>query len=191
MVLYEIYRNFRIRLLYIHPDNFPFEILDICASDKRILPYFDLPFQHASKKILSRMGRKGSVDNYLKLISTIRTKLPEAIIRSTFLIGFPGEGKKEFSELQCFIKNAQIDWAGAFIFSREEDTKAFSYTGKVREQLFRAKYLKRKKKLEQIQERISESRMDKYVGKELMVLGEEEVRGIDLFRKGLSSCSGS
>ena len=83
--------DFWVRLLYIHPDHFPSGILDICRQDKRILPYFDIPFQHASSGILSRMGRRGTADTYMDLAASIRQSLPDAVLRTTFMVGFPGK----------------------------------------------------------------------------------------------------
>ncbi len=177
----QIENDFRIRLLYIHPDNFPMDILDICAADKRVFPYFDLPFQHASKRVLSGMGRKGDSETYLRLIETIRKRLPDAVIRSTFLIGFPGERNKDFEELLDFVRKARIDWAGSFIYSMEEDTPAFSYRGRTADRFFQGRFAKRRDMLEKIQQEISSERMERFVGKELMVLVEEAVKGEAVF----------
>ena len=87
--------SFKIRMLYIHPDNFPLEIIPICAKSKRILHYFDIPFQHASKKILLKMNRQGDSEKYLNLIDSIKKGLPNAVIRTTFMLGFPGETTKD------------------------------------------------------------------------------------------------
>ncbi len=100
--------NFWIRLLYIHPDNFPLELTDIVNSDKRILPYFDIPFQHASAKILRKMGRKGNSSNYLELISAIRDRIPGAVIRSTFMVGFPGEDSSARKDLLNFQERLRL-----------------------------------------------------------------------------------
>ncbi|MEA1910047.1 MAG: MiaB/RimO family radical SAM methylthiotransferase, partial [Spirochaetota bacterium] len=121
--------TFWIRLLYIHPDYFPLELLDVVAADKRILPYFDIPFQHAAKSVLTGMGRRGSSSEYLNLVETIRRKIPESIIRSTFMVGFPGETSAYRRELLDFQAAASLDWVGTFIYSREEDTRAYSMRG--------------------------------------------------------------
>ncbi|MFA6506359.1 MAG: 30S ribosomal protein S12 methylthiotransferase RimO, partial [Treponemataceae bacterium] len=123
--------DFWIRLLYIHPDRFPRTILETCARDPRILPYFDLPFQHASERILRAMNRSGDAQTYLKLIADIRAALPEATIRSTFLVGFPGETEEDFNALLDFQRKACIDWLGAFTYSREEGTVAYDMRGRV------------------------------------------------------------
>lgn len=168
--------EFWIRLLYIHPDHFPRSLLSIIRDDPRILPYFDLPFQHASPAILKAMGRKGSKESYLSLIEGIRRDLPDAVIRSTFLVGFPGENRKDFLTLIDFIKAAQLDWAGVFTYSREEDTRAFSFTGKVA----KGTATRRKRKIEELQLSITGKRLERFIGRELTVLVEEGVQGEDL-----------
>jgi ribosomal protein S12 methylthiotransferase len=166
-------RNFWLRLLYIHPDHFPKEILSLMKADSRLLPYFDLPFQHASKDILKAMRREGDGDTYLRLIDTIRSALPEAVVRSTFLVGFPSEGDKDFRELEGFQKRAHLDWLGVFTYSREEGTPAHRMSGKVPRKVAED----RKNALQMAQIAITERRLDRFVGKELAVLSEEVVAG--------------
>jgi ribosomal protein S12 methylthiotransferase len=166
-----------VRLLYVHPDHFPYEILDAMNRDKRIVPYFDIPFQHASVNVLSRMGRKGNPDTYLDLIRKIRETCSDAVIRSTFLVGFPGETDSDFDELVRFQENAMLDWAGVFCYSREEGTRAFDFGSRVAKRQATA----RKKILEENQARIIESRLDRFVGKEIRVLIEEEVKEENLY----------
>jgi len=169
--------DFWARLLYIHPDHFPLEILDIIEEDTRragqmrILPYFDIPFQHASSKILSAMNRRGNVQTYLALLETIRSRLPAAVIRSTFLIGFPGETEEDFSALLDFQEKAALDWLGCFTYSREEGTKA--YDMKKRVPLKTA--VMRKLMIEEKQMHITEKNMDRFAAKTLDVLVEERL----------------
>ncbi len=177
----EIPGDYWIRLLYIHPDHFPLELLDLCREDPRLLPYFDLPFQHGSRRVLHRMGRSGDAGQYLQLIEKIRTVLPSAVIRSTLMTGFPGETKRDFDQLTRFQDNARIDWVGAFVYSREEQTPAWSYTGPIRNRLLRRKAQKRKKELEERQIAITEERLDRFVGKTLDVLIEEAVQGEEIY----------
>jgi ribosomal protein S12 methylthiotransferase len=165
--------DFWVRLLYIHPDHFPVKILDLMERDPRFLPYFDLPFQHASTGILRSMNRRGSADAYLELVDGIRTRLPAAVIRSTFLLGFPGESEKDFETLLRFQEKAELDWLGCFTWSREEDTPAFSMKGRVAKKLA----LERKRIIEEKQIPITERRMDRFVGQELTVLVEEALEG--------------
>lgn len=167
--------KFWIRLLYIHPDFFPLELLDIVAKEKRILPYFDIPFQHASKSVLKGMGRKGSSREYLKLVDAIRTKIPESVIRSTFMVGFPGETAVHRKELLDFQTRASLDWVGTFIYSREEDTRAYSMRGSLAHKFAQPAASKFKRKLELNQTEITERQMDRFVGLDLDVLIEEKV----------------
>ncbi|MBN2444756.1 MAG: 30S ribosomal protein S12 methylthiotransferase RimO [Spirochaetales bacterium] len=169
--------SYWLRLLYIHPDRFPKELLGFAQKDPRFLPYFDLPFQHASPRILSLMGRKGDPETYLDLIRNIRTTLPGAIIRSTFLTGFPGETEEDFRILTGFQQKAEIDWLGVFTYSREEDTPAYSYPKRVAKSLA----LKRKKIIEQHQIPITSARLSRFVGKEVDVLVEEAVENEELY----------
>ncbi len=104
--------EFWVRLLYIHPDKFPREILDIMADDARFLPYFDLPFQHAAPGILRAMGRRGDAAANLGLLEEIRRRLPRAVIRSTFLVGFPGESEEDFQLLLDFQEKARFTGSG-------------------------------------------------------------------------------
>lgn len=176
--------DFWIRLLYIHPDHFPLEILQICQKDRRILPYFDLPFQHASKRILRLMNRRGDRETYLDLLAAIRGELPKAIIRSTFLVGFPGETEEDMEILLDFQQKAQLDWLGVFTYSREEGTPAYSMKGRPSKKVAE----ERKRRIEAAQIPISESRMDRFVGKTLQVLVEERVENEDGLYLGRSSC---
>ena len=176
--------DFWIRLLYIHPDRFPHGILEICTRDSRILPYFDLPFQHASRTILRAMNRKGDAETYLALISSIRSALPDATIRSTFLVGFPGETEGDMAQLLDFQQRARIDWLGAFEYSREEGTPAFNLKARVSKKLASA----RRKRVEEAQLSISEERMERFVGKNLRVLVEEKVEGEEGLYLGRAAC---
>jgi ribosomal protein S12 methylthiotransferase len=161
--------DFRVRLLYLHPDHFPLPILDIIESDRRFLPYFDIPFQHASEKILRLMNRKGNAAAHLDLIAALRRRFPAAAVRSTFMTGFPGETEEDFQTLLDFQQAAQLDWLGCFAYSREEDTQAWAMKGRVAKKTAAA----RKQLLEERQIPITERQMDRFVGLTLDVLVEE------------------
>ncbi|MDA3810159.1 MAG: 30S ribosomal protein S12 methylthiotransferase RimO [Spirochaetaceae bacterium] len=167
--------DFWIRLLYIHPDRFIDEVVDIIAEDKRFLPYFDIPFQHASTKILRKMGRRGSSESHLKMIQSIKDRLPHAVFRSTFMTGFPGETPQDFQALLDFQEKAQINWVGFFTYSREEDTPAWSYRGSLGTKLSEKKAARYKAILEENQTIISQNLLDTFLNKELDVLIEEKV----------------
>jgi ribosomal protein S12 methylthiotransferase len=161
--------RFWVRLLYLHPDRFPSAVLKIMAGDRRFLPYFDIPLQHSSESVLRAMNRRGSGERYLDLIRGIRAALPDAVIRSTFLVGFPGESEDDFAGLLDFQEQAALDWAGCFTYSREENTPAYAMGKRVP----RSVAVKRKRILEERQQGISEGRMERFVGRELEVLVEE------------------
>ena len=167
--------NFWVRLLYIHPDHFPLPILDIMEEDKRFLPYFDIPLQHGSEKILRLMNRQGNAKIYLKLIKNIRQKLPDAVIRSTFMSGFPGETEEDFEQLLAFQKKASLDWLGCFAYSREEDTPAWNMKERVSKKIA----AERKKLIEETQVSISEKRMDRFIGRTTEVLVEEKFDSVN------------
>jgi ribosomal protein S12 methylthiotransferase len=170
--------EFWLRLLYIHPDHFPEELLEIVAADPRVLPYFDLPFQHASVPILRAMGRSGSPTAYLSLIDTIRASLPDAVIRSTFLVGFPGEDDADRKALLDFQRHAEIDWLGVFEYSSEEGTRARSLGVPGAAERRRAKRFR--EELESRQTPITWRRLDRFVGRDLPVLIEEPFVDSDL-----------
>ena len=168
--------DFWVRLLYIHPDRFPEDILDVMEGDPRFLPYFDLPFQHASPAVLRAMGRRGEPERNLALLARIRDRLPRAVIRSTFLLGFPGETDADFRQLLDFQGDARLDWLGAFTYSREEDTPAWDMPGRVPRALAEA----RKKEIELGQVPITERALDSHLGRVLDVLVEERVEGEEM-----------
>jgi ribosomal protein S12 methylthiotransferase len=156
---------------------FPTELISLMRREPGILPYFDLPFQHASPAILNRMGRRGDSARYLDLIHRIRSDLPRAIIRSTFLVGFPGEKEEDFRALRDFQDRAAIDWLGVFPYYKEEGTRAAQHGNAVSRKVARD----RKKEIEEAQVPITESRLDRFLGLSMPVLVEEEVKGEGLF----------
>lgn len=172
--------NFVLRMLYIHPDTFPLSLIDLVKERKKILPYFDIPIQHSEKKILSSMGRVKTGDDYLSLFNMIRRELPDAVIRTTLMVGYPGESDEDFSSLLDFVKKAELDWLGCFIYSREEGTKAFSLINEkeYKKNLRVAK--KRKEMIESIQSEITEKRLQRFISKEYTALIEEKIEGEDL-----------
>lgn len=167
--------HFWVRLLYVYPERFPHELFALLRDDPRLLPYFDIPFQHASTPVLRKMGRPGSASDYLDLIRTIRSELPDAVIRSTFLVGFFGETPAAFDELLAFQHEARLDWAGVFPYSPEEGTPAMrsGRSPEVSARVARA----RADRLSGLQREITHERMERFVGRDLDVLIEELVPG--------------
>jgi ribosomal protein S12 methylthiotransferase len=119
-----------VRVLYLMPEEVDIEIIE-SFSNPTILPYFDLPFQHISLKILNKMNRTGGTEKNLELIKNIRKKFKNAIIRTTFIIGFPGETESDFNEIIEFAKKSSIERIGSFEFSEEENTSAFKLKKRV------------------------------------------------------------
>lgn len=113
-----------IRLLYCYPANITDELINVIATESKICNYIDIPLQHASLDILKKMGRKQNPLEIKELIKNIRSRIPEITLRTTFIIGFPGETDKHFQELLAFIDDVKFDWAGFFRYSREEGTPA-------------------------------------------------------------------
>ncbi len=172
--------DFVLRMLYIHPDTFPLDLIDLVASREKILPYFDIPVQHADHNILLRMKRTGSGEKYGELFGKIREKNSDAVIRTTLMLGFPGEDRASFEELLSFIEKAQPDWMGSFLYSREEDTPAY----KMRNQKDHDKAVKTafkwQKELEEKQSAITSERLERFVGREYRAIVEETIEGEDL-----------
>ncbi|MFA7559332.1 MAG: 30S ribosomal protein S12 methylthiotransferase RimO [Sphaerochaeta sp.] len=179
--LVHIEGEFSIRLLYIHPDTFPAELPHFIQMNPKILPYFDIPFQHADEAILRSMGRRGTSESHLELIKTIRSILPAAIIRSTILLGYPGEDEESFHRVKEFLQNAQLDWVGSFVYSLEEGTKAASLTNERTNSKVVKKAAKFQTELEALQLGITTERLKSYIGKEVDVLIEESIEGEELF----------
>ncbi len=165
-----------VRMLYVHPDHFPRDVIPAVREDPRLLPYFDIPFQHASPPILAAMGRIADAKKNLRLIEELRDGLPGAVIRSTFLVGFPGETEEDFSRLLDFQDGASLDWLGVFAYSREEGTAAYGLPGRVKA----AEARRRKAVIEERQVPITELALDGHVGEGLDVLVEEPVTGEEL-----------
>ncbi|MDO4566619.1 MAG: 30S ribosomal protein S12 methylthiotransferase RimO [Oscillospiraceae bacterium] len=125
----------RIRLLYAYPERINGELIELLAAERGIAAYFDIPLQHASAEVLKRMGRSGSGEDYLRLIERLRYALPEISLRSSFIVGFPGETEAQFEELLAFIKSAKLERAGCFAFSAEEGTAAARLKGQLPEEI--------------------------------------------------------
>lgn len=122
-----------IRLLYLYPDEITDDLLQLIAKEKRLTPYFDLPIQHASSKILKSMNRRGDKEYLEQLMKKIRKIVPNAILRTTLIVGFPGETEDDFNELYNFVESIQFDHLGAFTYSKEEGTVAFNFKNQIPE----------------------------------------------------------
>ncbi len=129
-----------IRLLYCYPDKITDELISEMRDNPRLLKYMDIPIQHISDKVLSRMNRHGGTALIRETVRRLRTEIPDVILRTTAMVGFPGEGEDEFCELCEFVKEARFDRFGAFTFSEEEGTVAPTLDEKVDEQTKQDRY---------------------------------------------------
>ncbi len=120
-----------IRLLYCYPDRITDELLTAIAENEKVCHYIDIPFQHADGEILKAMNRRGDKDSLLALVEKIRAKIPDVVLRTTFIVGFPGETEEAFTTLSEFVNEAKIDRVGCFAYSREEGTPAYDFENQV------------------------------------------------------------
>ena len=120
-----------IRMLYCYPDAVTDELIDTMAKEPKLLHYIDIPLQHASPKVLKDMRRPGDAGSYLELIRKLREKMPDCVIRTTLIAGFPGETEEDFEALSAFVNEARFDRMGCFPYSREEGTPAAAMPGQI------------------------------------------------------------
>ena len=157
-----------IRLLYTHPRHFTDELIDTIANERSMCKYIDLPIQHISDKILSGMNRRINARQIEALIKKIRDRIPDVILRTSVIVGFPGETKRDFNELLDFIRHVQFERLGAFIYSREEGTPAYNFKNQVAVETKN----KRLDELMRLQQEISKTVNMGFLGKRLEVLVE-------------------
>ncbi|MFN3691907.1 MAG: 30S ribosomal protein S12 methylthiotransferase RimO, partial [Fervidobacterium sp.] len=165
--------DFWIRIMYMHPDHVTDEILESFSYPK-VLKYFDIPIQHGSDNVLKLMGRTKTVVELEKLFTKIRSIYPNAVLRTSIIVGFPGETKNDFEQLLDFVRTVEFDRLGAFLYSDEEDASSHKLPGKVSSQTAQ----RRLDSLMEAQAEISLLRNQRMIGKVLDVLVEEEVNGV-------------
>ena len=158
-----------IRFLYAYPESITDELINVVKNNDKICNYFDIPIQHISNKVLKRMNRKSDGNSIRKTIAKIRKEIPDVVIRTTVMVGFPGETKEDFDELYDFIKEAKFDKLGAFSYSKEDGTPA----ARIKEQVHPMTKKSRYNKIMSVQAEVSEENEKKYIGKELEVILEE------------------
>jgi ribosomal protein S12 methylthiotransferase len=169
-----------VRFLYAYPNRVTQKLLDTIAEHAALVKYIDMPLQHASAPVLKRMKRGASGDIFLKLIERIRQTIPGVAIRTSFIVGFPGETQADFEELCNFVKAAQFDRLGVFSYSDEDSSKSFALDGKVDGRTI----YNRKRSLMAIQRRISTRRNLALVGRDFPVLVEGLSPETDLLWQG-------
>ena len=157
-----------IRLLYCYPEHITDELLSVMAREEKVLPYMDIPLQHAAGHVLKRMNRPGNRESLTALIGRIRAAVPDITLRTTVMVGFPGETEEDFEELCQFIQDARFQRLGCFAFSPEEDTPAYAMDGQVEDEV---KFRRRDIVMEE-QARISDAYNAAMVGKTVTVLVE-------------------
>ncbi len=162
-----------LRLLYLYPDKIDDELIELFAAENALLPYIEMPIQHGVGSVLRRMNRPGDSESLLALLAKLRQKIPGVVLRTTVIVGFPGETEEEFEQLCTFIRQAEFDKLGVFPYYREEDTPAYDLPDQVEEEVKQ----KRLDVVETIQADIVEKKQQALLGKRLSVL----VEGFDRF----------
>jgi ribosomal protein S12 methylthiotransferase len=169
-----------IRFLYAYPNKITSRLLETIATHEKICSYVDVPLQHASAATLKRMKRGGSGDIFLRTIEKMRRTIPGVTLRTSFIVGFPGETEKEFEELCEFVRVAEFDWMGSFAYSDQDGATAFGLD----EKLPLREIERRRKHLMQIQKGISKRKKKALRGKEFDVLLEGESDESDMLLEG-------
>jgi len=162
-----------IRLHYAYPSKFPIEIFEVMAAEPKICNYLDMPLQHAQNDVLARMRRQITVEDTRELLNMARQIVPDITLRSTFLVGFPGETEKEFQDLCDFIEEASLDRVGVFTYSHEESTRAHELEDDVPEEL----KMERANRIMEIQSAISFEKNRAKIGKTIKVLFDKIENG--------------
>jgi len=169
-----------LRFLYAYPNKVTTKLLETIAKHDNIAKYLDVPLQHASSAVLKRMKRGGSGEIFLKMIEKARSIVPNLVLRTTFIVGFPGESPRDFELLEEFIQEAKIDWLGAFPYSDEEGSPAFDLDLKIPKRTIES----RRKRLMKLQQKISATRQSQWIGQEFDLLVEGVSEEHDLLWQG-------
>jgi len=169
-----------VRFLYAYPNKITGRLLEAIAAHEKICSYVDVPLQHSSPTVLKRMKRGGGGDVFLRTLEKIRRTIPDVTLRTSFIVGFPGETEKEFEELCDFVRAAQFDWMGAFGYSDQDGAGAYSLDKKVPAREIE----RRRKRLMQIQRQISKKRKKALVGREFELVLEGTSEETDLLLEG-------
>ena len=172
-----------IRFLYAYPNKVTGKLLETIAGREKICSYLDVPLQHASASVLKRMKRGGGAEVFLKSIEKMRRLIPDLTLRTSFIVGFPGETEKEFEELCDFVREAQFDWMGAFSYSDQEGARAYDLERKLPPREIES----RRKHLMSIQRQISKKKKKALVGREFDLLLERESEESELLLEGRTS----
>ena len=169
-----------IRLMYVHPDHLNDKIIHLIASEEKIIPYLDFPIQHIHNTILKKMNRKRNSSQIREWIDKLRQAIPDLVLRTSLIVGFPGETEEAFRELYNFVKEIRFDHLGLFTYSKEEGTRAASFPDPIDKEVKTA----RREKIMQLQARISEENIKTRIGTTLKTLVEGPSPETDLLLAG-------
>lgn len=158
-----------IRFLYAYPEGITDELIDVVANNSKLAKYFDIPIQHISDTILKKMNRKTSKKQIENLIQKIRDKIPNVTLRTSLIVGFPGETKENFEELLTFVRQAKFDKLGTFMYSKEDGTPAAKLPEQIHGNTKKARY----RQIMELQQQISKENLEKKLNQECQVLVEE------------------
>lgn len=162
-----------IRILYCYPEEIYPELIQVMKEEKKICHYLDLPIQHASDRILKRMGRRTSKAQLVGIITKLRREIPDIVLRTSLITGFPGETEEDHQELMEFVDEMEFDRLGVFTYSPEEGTPAETMEGQVPEELKE----ERRDEIMELQQEISLEKGNNRIGQELLVMIEGKVSG--------------
>jgi ribosomal protein S12 methylthiotransferase len=165
-----------IRFLYCYPNRITPRLLDTIAAHPRLAKYLDVPLQHASRNVLARMKRGSYGDAFLKMLEKVRKAIPGVSIRTSFIVGFPGETENDFRELCDFVRAAEFDWMGVFAYSDEDKSQSFALDRKVDEKTI----ARRRDTLMSIQKKISARKLKKHIGEHMQIMLEGPSKETDL-----------
>ena len=157
-----------IRFLYTYPEGITEELIETVKNNEKICKYFDIPIQHISNTVLKRMNRRTSKQQIEKLIEKLRTEIPNVTLRTSLIVGFPGETIQDFEELQKFVEKAKFDKLGVFMYSKEEGTPAAKLLGQIHSNTKKSRY----NKIMQEQQKISNENLKRKIGQEIEVIVE-------------------
>ena len=169
-----------LRFLYAYPNRVTGRLLETIAKHDNICKYLDMPLQHASPAVLKRMKRGGGAEIFLRVLEKVRTTVPRIALRTSFIVGFPGESQHDVEILEEFIAEAKFDWLGVFGYSHEEGSEAYALDGQVSKRTIEA----RKRRLMKLQQSISKRAKQQWVGREMLLLAEGESEETPLLWEG-------
>lgn len=164
----EVNKKFWLRLLYLYPDEISDQLIELIKTDARICPYLDMPIQHINNQMLKSMRRATSKEDIIHVITKLRQEVPDIVIRTSLIVGFPGETEEQFEELAQFIQDYPLDNIGIFKFSREPGSHAYDLPDQIPEEVKTKRY----HKLMQIQKKVVKKTAKKMIGKKLQVIVE-------------------